>query len=103
MYIYSINCLKYIYRLETSIMSYFTLLHICKYLEIQNLHQTSQILTKFKIEDIMFSIRPVTSNPEYEKLYEESVNLITFKTHKKIKVLPLHKIKKYVKYSFLYL
>lgn len=81
-------------------MSYFTLLHICKHLELQNLHQTSQILTMFKIEDIMFSIGSVKSDPEYEKLYEESVKLITFKTYKKVKVLPLHKIKKYVKYAF---
>lgn len=60
------------------------------------MHQTSQILSSFTVEDIISTIDSVTFNPKIEKCCEESVDLITFKTLKKIKIVPSQEIKKFV-------
>lgn len=86
----------FIYRFEICAISYFTLQHICHYLELQKMHQTSQILSIFTVEDIISTIDSVTFNPKIEKCCKDSVNLITFKTCKKIKVVPSQEIKKFV-------
>lgn len=60
------------------------------------MHQTSQILSNFTFEDMISTINSVIFNPRIEKCCEESVDLITFKTWKKNKVVPSQEIKKFV-------
>lgn len=71
-------------------MSYFILQHVCKYLKLEDLGQSSQILSLFSIENV------ISPNSEIQTFYEESIKLITFKTYNKTKVIPVHKIQKYV-------
>lgn len=75
-------------------MCYFIIQRICEYFELQSMHQTSKILSMFSIDNI-FLIEDYTVNTDFEKLYEESVKLIAFNTHKEVKVLPSDNIEKY--------
>jgi Ni,Fe-hydrogenase maturation factor len=79
-------------------MSYFILQYICKQLELKKLNQTSQLLSKFNAENIIILIDSVTSDVEFEELYNISFEHIPFKTYKKIRVVPINEIKEYTIY-----
>lgn len=52
--------------------------------------QSSKILSLFTIENV------ISPNSEIQTFYEESIKLITFRTYSESKVIPAHKIIKYV-------
>lgn len=75
-------------------MSYFTLENICKCLKLQNLNQTFKLFSELDIQVIIFSIETNSAVPE--RAYEIPDDLTSFKTFKKVKVVPSLEIKKYV-------
>lgn len=77
-------------------MSYFTLENMCKHLELQKVYQTSQMLSKLTVDDIIGETDLDMPNSKLKQFIEESVTLIPLKTHKNIKAVPSNKIKKYV-------
>jgi len=59
------------------------------------MNQSSHILSKFNVENIITLIdSPIDLN--FEKTFEESTTLITFKKYKNIIEVPPEKIEKYV-------
>lgn len=83
--------------METLIMSYFTFQHICKSLKLQNLNQTSQLLSEINIQDIyLIEFDSDVPSFKFERAYKMPDDLISFKTFKKLKNVPSLEIKKYV-------
>jgi len=83
-------------RKELIILGYFTLQHLCKYLELQNLNQSSQLLSNTSVNRIFSSVDPIKLyNIGLEKTNGEPLRLI-LKEYKNIKAVPSNEIKKYV-------
>lgn len=76
-------------------VTFFTLQNICEHLENGKLNQSSHILSKFNVENII-SLIDSPIDPLFEKTFEESTKLIIFKKYKNIIEVPSKKIKKYV-------
>ncbi|XP_016661281.1 uncharacterized protein LOC103309871 [Acyrthosiphon pisum] len=83
------------YKLDMCAVTYFTLQNICEQLENGKMNQSSQILSKFNVENIISLID--SFDLIFEKTFEESTQLITFKRYKNIIEVPSEKIKKYLK------
>ncbi|KAL4148461.1 hypothetical protein QTP88_002698 [Uroleucon formosanum] len=84
------------YKLDMCAVTFFTLQNICEHLENGKLNQSSHILSKFNVENII-SLIDSPIDPIFEKTFEESTKLITFKKYKSIIEVPSKKIKKYLK------
>jgi len=76
-------------------VTFFTLQNICKHLENVKMNQSSQILSKFNVENII-SLIDSPLDISFEKTFEESTKLITFKRYQNIIEVPSEKIEKYV-------
>jgi len=76
-------------------VTFFTLQNICKHLENGKINQSSHILSKFNVENII-SLIDSPIDLFFEKTFEESIKLITFKKYKNIIEVPSEKINKYV-------
>jgi len=76
-------------------VTFFTLQNICEHLESGKINQSSNILSKFNVENII-SLIDLPIDHFFEKTFEESTKLITFKRYKNIIEVPSEKIKMYV-------
>lgn len=76
-------------------VTFFTLQNICKHLENGKMNQSSQILSKFNVENII-SLVDLPLDISFEKTFEESTKLITFKRYQNIMEVPSKNIEKYV-------
>lgn len=82
--------------MELIILGYFTLQHLCKYLELQNLIQSSQLLSKISVNSITSSVDPnQLHNIGLVKTNGEPLELI-LEEYKNIKAVPSNEIIKYV-------
>jgi len=76
-------------------VTFYTLQNICEHLENGKINQSSHILSEFNVENII-SLIDLPIDLIFEKTFEESTKLITFKRYKNIIEVPSKKIKKYV-------
>jgi len=80
-------------------VTFFTLQNICKHLENGKINQSSEILSKFNVENII-SLIDSPLDICFENIFEESTKLITFEKYQNIIKVPSENIKKYVLLSF---
>jgi len=83
-------------------VTFYTLQNICDYLKNGKINQSSQILSKFNVENII-SLIDLPLDLFFEETFEESTKLITLKKYQNIIEVPSEKIKKYVHMLFCFL
>jgi len=74
-------------------VTFYTLQNICDHVENGKINQSSQILSKFNVENII-SLIDIPLDLFFERNFEESTKLITLRKYQNIIEVPSEKIKK---------